>query len=84
MRAVIQRVSRAKVRVKARIPGEIEQGFVILLGVHRDDVEAFMWFQLAADQGNSDAADNRDWIAERMTRDQIAEAPTCRRAQARR
>ncbi|MFN0277031.1 MAG: D-aminoacyl-tRNA deacylase [Pyrinomonadaceae bacterium] len=38
MRAVIQRVSRAKVTVAGQIVGEIKQGLLILLGVtHEDD-----------------------------------------------
>ncbi len=37
MRAVIQRVSRAKVSVAGEIVGEIGQGILILLGVSRDD-----------------------------------------------
>jgi D-tyrosyl-tRNA(Tyr) deacylase len=37
MRAVIQRVSRATVRVDARVAGEIGAGFLILLGVSRVD-----------------------------------------------
>jgi len=37
MRAVIQRVTRAKVKVEAQIVGEIEKGLVVLLGVTHDD-----------------------------------------------
>jgi D-tyrosyl-tRNA(Tyr) deacylase len=37
MRAVVQRVSRAKVTVDGRITGEIDTGLMILLGVGRDD-----------------------------------------------
>src|SRR5690349_16898937 len=37
MRAVIQRVSRARVTVEGAVTGEISQGFVILLGVGRED-----------------------------------------------
>lgn len=37
MRAVIQRVSEASVRVEGRIVGEIGSGFLVLLGVGRDD-----------------------------------------------
>ena len=33
-----------------------------------------MWFNLAAAQGDADAAKNRDSLATRMTLDQIAEA----------
>ena len=40
MRAVLQRVSRAEVRVSARTVGRIGPGFVVLLGVARDDTEA--------------------------------------------
>jgi D-tyrosyl-tRNA(Tyr) deacylase len=37
MRAVLQKVSRAKVTVDGRIAGEIDAGLVILLGVGRED-----------------------------------------------
>jgi D-tyrosyl-tRNA(Tyr) deacylase len=40
MRAVLQRVSRAQVRSGGQILGEIGRGFVVLLGVARDDTEA--------------------------------------------
>jgi D-tyrosyl-tRNA(Tyr) deacylase len=40
MRAVVQRVSRAKVTVHERIRGEIGLGLLVLLGVGHDDTEA--------------------------------------------
>ena len=40
MRAVVQRVTRAKVTVADKVTGEIEKGLVVLLGVARDDTEA--------------------------------------------
>jgi len=40
MRAVVQRVSRARVTVEGRVTGEIAAGLVILLGVGRDDAAA--------------------------------------------
>src|ERR1700687_6118830 len=40
MRAVLQRVSRAEVRVCGQILGKIGRGFVILLGVAEGDTEA--------------------------------------------
>ena len=39
MRAVVQRVTRAKVTVENQIIGEIQKGLVVLLGVAREDVE---------------------------------------------
>tara|TARA_R100000027_G_scaffold2734_9_gene2719 strand:- start:24186 stop:24641 length:456 start_codon:yes stop_codon:yes gene_type:complete len=39
MRAVIQRVSRAEVRVKDDVVGRIGVGLLVLLGVSRDDSE---------------------------------------------
>ena len=39
MRAVIQRVSRAKVTVENEITGEIGRGFLVLLGVAEDDTQ---------------------------------------------
>ena len=40
MRAVVQRVSRAKVTVNGWIAGEIGMGLLVLLGVGRDDSES--------------------------------------------
>jgi D-tyrosyl-tRNA(Tyr) deacylase len=40
MRAVIQRVGRAKVTVKEEITGEIGRGLLVLLGVGHEDTEA--------------------------------------------
>ena len=40
MRAVIQRVSRAKVTVAGEITGEIGPGVLVLLGVGQQDIEA--------------------------------------------
>ena len=40
MRAVVQRVTRAKVTVADEVTGEIETGLVVLLGVARDDIQA--------------------------------------------
>ena len=37
MRAVLQRVSRARVTVESRVTGEIGAGLMVLLGVGRDD-----------------------------------------------
>jgi D-aminoacyl-tRNA deacylase len=37
LRAVVQRVTRARVTVDARIVGEISAGILVLLGVRRDD-----------------------------------------------
>lgn len=40
MRALLQRVSSASVTVNGRITGQINQGYVILLGVTHSDTEA--------------------------------------------
>ena len=40
MRAVVQRVSRAEVRVDGIVVGAVERGLLVLLGVARADVEA--------------------------------------------
>jgi D-tyrosyl-tRNA(Tyr) deacylase len=40
MRAVLQRVSRAKVTVENRVTGEIGAGLMVLLGVGREDSSA--------------------------------------------
>lgn len=39
MKAVVQRVKEAKVTVDHKVVGEINQGLVILLGIHHDDTE---------------------------------------------
>ena len=39
MRAVVQRVTRARVTVADQIVGEIENGLVVLLGIARDDTK---------------------------------------------
>ncbi|MCE2497073.1 MAG: D-tyrosyl-tRNA(Tyr) deacylase [Flavobacteriales bacterium] len=39
MRAVIQRVSHAEVRIQGKVSGSIEQGLMILLGVEHEDTE---------------------------------------------
>jgi D-tyrosyl-tRNA(Tyr) deacylase len=40
MRALLQRVSSARVTVNGRTTGQIDQGYVILLGVTHNDTEA--------------------------------------------
>ena len=40
MRAVVQRVTSARVRVGDRVTGAIERGLLVLLGVSRDDTQA--------------------------------------------
>src|SRR6266478_3440904 len=40
MRAVVQRVSRARVTVNGEVTGEIATGLMILIGVGRDDTSA--------------------------------------------
>jgi len=37
MKAVIQRVSRASVEIEGKVTGEIEQGLLVLLGIHTLD-----------------------------------------------
>jgi D-tyrosyl-tRNA(Tyr) deacylase len=39
MRAVIQRSGKASVQVEGKVIGKIEHGLVVLLGVHKDDME---------------------------------------------
>ena len=39
MRAVIQRVSRASVKVKGELTGRIGEGLLVLLGVAHEDVD---------------------------------------------
>lgn len=42
MKAVIQRVSRGKVTIENQVHGEIGRGFVVLLGVAKDDTKEDM------------------------------------------
>lgn len=39
MRAVVQRVSQASVTIEDQIIGEIDRGFMILLGIHEEDTQ---------------------------------------------
>lgn len=39
MRAVVQRVSKAKVEIDGAVSGEIEKGILLFLGVHQSDTE---------------------------------------------
>ena len=39
MRAVIQRVLQASVKVDGAVIGEIQEGLLVLLGLHRDDTQ---------------------------------------------
>jgi len=43
-------------------------------GVPQDNVQAHMWYSLAAAQGENHARKNHDLLAEKMTPAQIAEA----------
>jgi TPR repeat protein len=44
------------------------------LGVSKDVVVAHLWFSLATDQGDEEAAMNLDMVEGQMSEDQIAEA----------
>ena len=44
MRVLLQRVSRAEVRVSDRVTGRIQRGFLLLVGfTHADDEAALVW-----------------------------------------
>jgi TPR repeat protein len=43
-------------------------------GIPQDNVQAHKWLNLSASQGDKDAGILREWLAEKMTPDQIAEA----------
>jgi len=43
-------------------------------GISQDNVEAHKWLNLSAAQGDTDARIFRDWLAKKMTLDQIPEA----------
>ncbi len=40
MRALVQRVSQAKVTVNSETVGEIRRGLLVFLGIHKDDTDA--------------------------------------------
>ena len=64
MRAVVQRVTRAKVTVADEVTGEIEKGLVVLLGVARDDTKAdaeYLASKIAALRIFDDADDKMNW-----------------------
>ena len=42
MRCVVQRVSRASVTVEGKTTGEVEKGYMVLVGVEQGDGEADM------------------------------------------
>src|SRR6185503_17361149 len=46
MRAVVQRVTRAKVTVDDQVIGEIDKGLVVLLGIARDDTKVEAAYQV--------------------------------------
>ena len=48
-------------------------------GVLQDDVYAHMWCNIASSHGIEHARGNRDILAKRMTKDQLAEAQTLAR-----
>ena len=39
MRSVVTRVTKAEVTIEGKTVGQIEKGFLVLLGVHKDDTE---------------------------------------------
>ena len=67
MRALLQRVASASVTVNGRITGQIERGFVILLGVtHSDTTTEADWLanKIAGLRLFEDAADKMKEAAE--------------------
>ncbi|MER3428921.1 MAG: D-tyrosyl-tRNA(Tyr) deacylase [Pyrinomonas sp.] len=46
MRAVVQRVARARVRVQGQTVGEIGEGLLVLLAIARDDTEADLHYMV--------------------------------------
>ena len=73
MRAVLTRVRSASVEIEGQIHGRIEQGFLVLLGVHTEDTERERYFYCthqpdAAGAGlteflvTGDANDYSNWV----------------------
>jgi TPR repeat protein len=58
---------------KARAQNDLGYMYATGAGVPEDAVLAYMWYNLAAAQGNERAQRNKDLLEERMTREQIAE-----------
>jgi TPR repeat protein len=52
-------------------------------GVPRNDMEAYYWVNLAAEQGNKHALDARDYLADRMTPEQVEESKKVVKSRAR-
>ena len=42
-------------------------------GVPQNDIEAYKWLSLATAQGYTGSAENRDWVAQRMSRAEVVE-----------
>lgn len=61
------------VEAQARLGVCFDEG----IGVMKDPIEAYKWFNLSAAQGNKKTAQWRDSLARSMTRDQVAEAQHC-------
>lgn len=60
MKALIQRVSRARVTVDGRVTGEIGAGFLVLLGVRHGDTEEAAKYLAEKTAGLRVFADDRD------------------------
>ena len=67
-------IRRAADQGNAKAQYSLGLAYTLGRGVPKDDVLAYMWFSLAAAQGDNDAADMRDEDALGMKPDQIAEA----------
>ena len=66
------------------VGGEVDMGIAYATGegIRQDRLQAYMWFSLAADQGNAPAVKYRDHIASELQPDQVRRAQdmakTCR------
>ena len=61
---------QGNVRAYLSLAGMYEKGE----GIPQDNVQAYMWYDVAQLRGNESAARYRDKVARRMTQDQKAEA----------
>ncbi len=74
MRALVQRVTRASVSVDGQIVGQIQHGFLILVGVTHTDTEAES-IQLAAKAANLRVFDDESGNLNRSALDIASESP---------
>ena len=74
MKTLVEKTRLAVAQGYANAQFNLGVGYVNGQGVTQDDVQACVWFNLAAAQDQADAEKNRDIVEQRMTPQQIAQA----------